>query len=166
MDEVDCGNPNVLCVLNAALANKKMLFPGQKKMIKCHKNFRVIACGNTWGNGKCGDYAGRNRLDAATLDRFVGIEVDVDEKMLKKLVDDKDVILLAKKLKNYSESDFKCSPREMIYCAKLHKAGMSLDDAAKITLLKGKDKDMQEMVLATINGMELPEIDVVEDCNI
>jgi len=40
-----------------------------------------VATGNTYGTGGDRQYVGRQALDAATLDRFVMIEVAVDEKL-------------------------------------------------------------------------------------
>jgi hypothetical protein len=67
-DEIDNWMPSALLSLNAALANGWMTTPAG--MVKRHENCCVIACANTWGLGATGDYVGRTRLDAASLDRF------------------------------------------------------------------------------------------------
>lgn len=67
-DEIDNWLPSALLSLNAALANGWVSSP--RGMIKRHKDACVIACANTWGLGATGDYVGRTRLDAASLDRF------------------------------------------------------------------------------------------------
>ena len=77
LDEVDAGNPGVLTVLNAMLANKKAGFP-DGKVIERHANFRCIAAANTYGTGANRMYVGRQQLDAATLDRFSGLDWGYD----------------------------------------------------------------------------------------
>ena len=44
--------------------------------MEAHKDFRVVAAGNTFSNGADYDYVGRNQLDAASLDRFAVVRVD------------------------------------------------------------------------------------------
>lgn len=77
LDEVDAGNPNVLGVLNSALANGWMAFPDG--MVKRHADFVAIAAGNTFGNGATAEYVGRNPLDKAFTDRFVTADIQIDE---------------------------------------------------------------------------------------
>lgn len=76
LDEMDAGNANVLTILNASLANGYCSFPDG--VIKQHADFRVMAAGNTYGNGANRQYVGRNQLDAATMDRFVVVDWDYD----------------------------------------------------------------------------------------
>lgn len=80
LDEIDASNAGVLTCLNALLANGHATFPASVDDLEHvtveqkHANFRVIASGNTFGQGANRMYVGRQQLDAATLDRFVGIE--------------------------------------------------------------------------------------------
>jgi hypothetical protein len=76
MDEIDAGNPGVLTGMNAAAAGNVM--PTQGGMIARHKQFRLIAAANTYGQGADRQYVGRNQLDAATLDRFFVLEWGID----------------------------------------------------------------------------------------
>lgn len=73
LDEMDASIPEVLVLLNAAIANGYFEFPGMGK-ITAHEKFRVVAAGNTVGNGADEQYIGRLVLDQATLDRFATIE--------------------------------------------------------------------------------------------
>ena len=77
LDEVDNGNPNVLNVLNSALANDSMAFADG--MVSRHKDFVAIATANTYGNGATAEYVGRNPIDKAFLNRFATIDIDIDE---------------------------------------------------------------------------------------
>lgn len=74
LDEMDGSIPEVLIILNAALANRYFDFPTGR--VEAHENFRVIAAGNTYGTGADIEYSGRYQLDAASLDRFALVEID------------------------------------------------------------------------------------------
>jgi MoxR-like ATPase len=78
IDEADNSDTSVLAVLNDALANGSMVFPGRGTVPK-HEGFMIVLCGNTWGSGADSTYIGRTALDAATLDRFFSLEIDIDE---------------------------------------------------------------------------------------
>ncbi len=81
LDEMDASIPEVLIILNAALANGYFDFPAPIGYVEAHKDFRVIAAGNTYGNGADYDYVGRSQLDAASLDRFALIRIDYDSRI-------------------------------------------------------------------------------------
>lgn len=78
LDELDASIPEVLVILNAAIANRYFDFPAPIGYVEAHENFRIIAAGNTYGLGASSEYVGRNQLDAASLDRFALIEIDYD----------------------------------------------------------------------------------------
>lgn len=90
-DELDAADPNLLLVVNSALANGKLSLPKRTKkpVAERHPDFVCIATANTSGNNADRMYSGRSKLDAATLDRFqVGkIMVDYDEDLERSLVD-------------------------------------------------------------------------------
>lgn len=77
LDELDNGHPGLLAELNQALALGVCAFADG--MVAAHPDFRLVATANTYGTGGDRQYVGRQALDAATLDRFVTIEVPVDE---------------------------------------------------------------------------------------
>jgi midasin (ATPase involved in ribosome maturation) len=83
LDEVDAADPNVLLVLNSALANGQLAVPARvkKPVATRHKDFVLVCAANTWGTGADWQYVGRNQLDAAFLSRFAGavLEVSYDE---------------------------------------------------------------------------------------
>lgn len=78
LDEMDASIPEVLIILNAAIANKYFDFPAPIGYVEAHENFRVVAAGNTFGHGASFQYVGRNQLDMASLDRFAVIEIKYD----------------------------------------------------------------------------------------
>lgn len=79
-EEMDAADPNMLLLVNNALANEALTNPVTGKEIAKHSNFVAVATANTWGLGANRQYTGRERLDAATLDRWrVGrVEMDYD----------------------------------------------------------------------------------------
>ena len=74
LDEIDASTPEVLVILNAAIANRYFDFPTGR--VTAHENFRIVAAGNTYGTGADIEYTGRYQLDAASLDRFAIVEID------------------------------------------------------------------------------------------
>ena len=71
-DEIDAADPNVLLIINAALANGQLAVPNRPDApyAKRHPDFICVAAANTAGTNADRLYSGRNKLDAATLDRF------------------------------------------------------------------------------------------------
>ena len=86
LDELDASSPDVLVCLNAAIANGYFAFPNGR--VNAHPDFRCIAAGNTLGTGADSMYTGRMQLDAASLNRFVVVEVDYDKNIDKLCADD------------------------------------------------------------------------------
>jgi cobaltochelatase CobS len=79
LDEIDAGSPHVLVVLNSLLANGRCAFPDG--MIEAHPDFRLVAGANTFGGGASREFAGRQQLDAATLDRFAFMVWSYDKRL-------------------------------------------------------------------------------------
>ena len=88
LDEIDASVPEALIILNTAIANGYFDFPHEK--IEAHKDFRIVACANTYGLGADDIYVGRYQLDGASLDRFALVEFDYDTTLEKGLVEDKE----------------------------------------------------------------------------
>lgn len=157
LDEVDNGNPNVLSVLNSALANGVMAFPD--RMVRRSDNFVAIATANTIGNGATAEYVGRNPLDKAFLDRFANIEVNYDpnvEEAMLKSVTGLDVATQEKWLRTV----YKCranvqsyglkvvvSPRAIVNGAKLLRNNIPMNRVAELVILKGLKGDQAEKVM-------------------
>ena len=78
-DEYDASSPHAITAFNAALSNAQCAFPDG--IVKAHPDFIAIAAGNTYGTGATRQYVGRFQQDAASLDRFVFIEIDYDNEL-------------------------------------------------------------------------------------
>lgn len=85
LDEMDNGHPGILATLNSAMANGWFTAPNGDT-IRLGSNFSIVAAANTYGTGPTSEFSGRNRLDAATLDRFAYVPWDTDTKVEATLV--------------------------------------------------------------------------------
>ncbi len=79
LDEVDGSSPGALLEINSATANGEASFPDQ--MINRHQDCYILCAGNTIGLGSDSQYTGRQKLDAAFLDRFVYLDWGYDENL-------------------------------------------------------------------------------------
>ena len=98
-DEIDASSPEALVTINTAISQGFMAFPGHPQNIKMHPDFKVVCAGNTYGTGATLQYTGRNKLDAATLDRFMIINWDYDDALESALIKDKDLLELCWKFR-------------------------------------------------------------------
>jgi hypothetical protein len=69
-EEIDAALPEVLIALNNALAGKKFFNSSNGEEYHLHPDLIPVATGNTPGTGANRLYNARERLDAATLDRW------------------------------------------------------------------------------------------------
>ena len=83
-DEIDNAHPSVLTILNNSIANNQGEFPD--KRISRHNDTRFIAAANTIGRGATAEYVGRTPIDAATIDRFAFVPMDIDPELEEALV--------------------------------------------------------------------------------
>lgn len=143
LDEMDASIPEVLVLLNAAIANGYFEFPNGK--ITAHEKFRVVAAGNTVGSGADEAYTGRMVLDQATLDRFAIIEFGYCLKIELALAKgNTDLVTFIEDLRKQAESKgirATFSYRCISMVVKLEAAGMATEEIIKIAVVKGMDKD-------------------------
>lgn len=143
LDEMDASIPEVLVLLNAAIANRYFEFPNGR--IHAHKNFRVVAAGNTVGSGADEMYTGRLVLDQATLDRFAIIDFDYDKNIeLHIAKGNAELVDFVRELRTQSKTNgirATFSYRCIGMVTRLEKAGMNLEDVLRIAVFKGMEKD-------------------------
>lgn len=147
LDEIDASIPEVLVILNAAIANRYFDFPNGK--IEAHENFRVIAAGNTYGLGASYQYVGRNQLDAASLDRFAQVEINYSPRIEESLTEDKDLIEFIRKFRKacYDNSNNHIvSYRTITRLNKMAKI-MPIEKCLKSCLLKNMEEDSLNMIV-------------------
>lgn len=143
-DEFDAADPNMLLVVNSALANGSLHVPQrhEEPLVKRGKNVALIAAANTYGSGADMVYAGRNQLDAATLDRFYVVEMDYD-RALEERIGEKAVCEWAWRLReNVKQHRVRrvVSTRTIMKMTAALKAGVTFQQARK-DMLAGWTKD-------------------------
>jgi AAA domain (dynein-related subfamily) len=69
-EELDSADPSMVIVLNNALAGDKLFNSASGEEIDRSGNFVAFSTANTFGLGANRDYTARERLDAATIDRW------------------------------------------------------------------------------------------------
>ncbi|MER0243638.1 AAA family ATPase, partial [Streptomyces sp. HSW2009] len=147
LDELDSGHPGLLAELNQALSIRSCAFADG--MVQAHPDFRLLATANTYGTGGDRQYVGRQALDAATLDRYVLIDVPVDEELEERLAlahapsrahEARQVLLEVRRLRAVAAEKrlpLMFSPRASIDAAKLLEAGASLDQVLNWRAVRG-----------------------------
>lgn len=151
LDEFDAANAGVVTILNALLANEIVSFPD--KTVKKHKNFICICACNTYGRGADVEYVGRNRLDAATLDRFIVVDMQYDYALERALVkQDKWLDIVHKMRENAKEAGIKhiISPRASMDGADLLENGFSIHDVLEMCIFKGAEENIRNHLLKDI----------------
>ena len=142
LDEMDASIPEVLVLLNAVIANGYFEFPNGK--VTANENFRVVAAGNTFGNGADEQYTGRMVLDQATLDRFAVIEFGYDKKIeLSIAKGDVELVNFIHDMREQADNKgirATFSYRCIAMVAKLSKV-LSMKEILVIAVFKGFDKD-------------------------
>lgn len=141
LDEMDASIPEVLVLLNAAIANGYFEFPNGKVNIE---NVHFVAAGNTFGNGADEQYTGRLVLDQATLDRFAVIEFDYDKEIEMNLTNgNEELVDFVRELRNKSQAmgirttfSYRC----LMMVTKLE-GKMDIEKVLKMSVFKGMDKD-------------------------
>jgi len=140
-DEVDAADPNVLLLINSAISNGVLSVPNRKeaRSAKRHKDFYCICAANTFGKGSF-EYSGREILDEAFLDRFVGATVKVDYDTALELDLTKDSALTTRLQEIRSKVDRTISTRTIISAYKMSEAFSSKEILEMITLSWTKEE--------------------------
>lgn len=163
LDEMDASIPEVLVILNAAIANRYFDFPAPIGMVEAHPDFRVIAAGNTFGQGASYEYVGRNQLDAASLNRFAVEKIDYSEAIENSVAGD---IELANFCRAFRKTALKAgqqvvvSYRNIEMIATMSKV-LKLDEVLEDCLVKGMEKDDLNIIIRDI-GMTGKYVDALK----
>ncbi len=147
LDEIDASIPDVLVLLNAAIANGYFEFPNRRVDFD---NVHFVAAGNTLGNGADERYTGRMVLDSATLDRFAIIPFDYDRDIELGLANkNEELVNFIHDVRDFVDRrglrhivSYRCI--KMV--TSLEEAEMSLEDILDIVVFKGVDKDTRRII--------------------
>lgn len=162
LDEIDAANPNILLTLNSALSNGWMMFPDGK--VKRHEKFVAIASANTYGNGATAEYVGRQVIDGSTLNRFVKMDMQIDEVMEAGIVSDLSVDddagrswlnIVRKARTNVAHHGLKVivSPRDSYHGARLLNSGFTFQECVPMTFASGLKPEQYAKVM---EGVTVP----------
>lgn len=149
LDEMDASIPEVLIILNAAIANRYFDFPAPIGYVEAHPDFRVVAAGNTTGQGADFEYVGRNQLDAASLDRFAVIEIDYSPAIEMNVAEnDEELVNFCRAFRKEAQKagcQIIVSYRGIGRLAKMMKI-MHINEALRTCLTKGLEADSVRMI--------------------
>ena len=142
IDEMDNSVPEVLVLLNAAIANGYFEFPTGRVNIK---NVHFVAAGNTTGSGADDLYTGRMVLDQASLDRFAQIQFNYSMKIELKLSHgNEELVGFIRALRAFAEErgiratfSYRCI--DMV--TRLEAQELPMLDILKVAVFKGLDAD-------------------------
>lgn len=155
LDEMDASIPEVLIILNAAIANRYFDFPAPIGYVEAHENFRVIAAGNTYGSGADYNYVGRNQLDAASLDRFAMVQIDYDKNIEEACANgDSELLGFCRAFRRAVQKagiQTAVSYRAISRMAKLSSC-MSAEDVLDTCLIKSLGKDDMSVMVNDLGG--------------
>ena len=154
LDEMDASIPEVLVILNAAIANRYYDFPAPIGYREAHKDFRVVAAGNTTGHGADYEYVGRNQLDGASLDRFALVEIDYSKSIEDGLALDNELANFCREFRKAAKKvgvSIIVSYRAIARLAKTIQI-MSLDEALKTGLVKDLEKDDLNIIINELSS--------------
>lgn len=141
-DELDGSAPSAVVALNMALANGVCPFPDG--MVKRHEKFVCIAAGNTKLTGATRQYAGRNQLDAASIDRFAFIEFGYDDDLELALAADQSWAKYVQRVRAVVAErglSHLVTPRATYDGCKLLAQGIDRTTVAGLVIYKGLDAD-------------------------
>lgn len=154
-DEIDGTAAEVLIAFNAALANGYYNFPKFGR-IYAHKDFIVLAAGNTCGRGGNDAYNGRYQLDASTLDRFAFVSLDYDKKIeMAQANNDADLVNFAHDLRDVIKKQnltYTVSPRALHRVVVAIACGCSISDALKMSVCGGWSADDIKLLAVNMCG--------------
>ena len=163
LDEVDASSPDVLVLLNGAIANGYFDFPNERA--SAHKDFRVVCAGNTFGTGADMIYVGRNVLDGATLDRFVVIQMDYDSDVEQMLCPDTDLYDFVTRVRREIKKNslrMLVGMRASINGYKSIQTGMSKRFIIESIIFKGVGKDDVNLLIKQMDGYYNPYVDALK----
>lgn len=160
IDELDASIPEILVLLNAALANRYFDFPGHGRL-NAHEDFRIIAAANTFGTGADENYTGRYSLDRASLDRFALIEIGYSPAIeLASSNNNQELCDFARAFRSAANTaSISClfSYRSISRIATMESIFTDLPKILKISLLKGLEVDDINIIIGNIAKTSLPD---------
>lgn len=163
-DEIDACSANVMLAFNAALANGKMDFPDG--IIERHKDFKCIAASNTFWGGRDRVYVGRNQLDAATMDRFIFVEMDYDNSLEEQITGNEIWVKRVRSIRELIKEEkirHVVSPRASIQGALLLEMGMNQSVVENLLVWKGLEKKKVDDLMGKLDNLNVRKFTLDKD---
>lgn len=152
VDELDASVPEALITMNSALAQKSFNFPDGNH--KAHKDFRVIASGNTIGNGGDNKYNARYQIDKASMDRFDFIEIYYSPAVEHSIVNGNEELLAfmrdLRKTAENTDIDMLVTYRALEGVATMETV-LPLEKVLDSTVVKGMNKEDLKMLIKNLS---------------
>ena len=95
LDEIDASESRALLELHKivdTIGYHPYIFPNCEK-VNPHPNFTIVAAANTWGTGGDRNYTAREKMDDATIHKFMQVSYDYDDNLSKKFLSNHSDIL-------------------------------------------------------------------------
>ncbi len=153
-DEMDACSANVLVLLNSAISNGFLETP-DAKTIRAHDKFRFVGTANTNLRGARDGFTARNKLDGATIDRFVVIEWELDETLEEKITNNDGWLKIVRKCRKIANDELEgvvITPRSSYDGSKLLRAGIDVDKVIRMVIVKAMSQDLEATLLKSITA--------------
>lgn len=153
LDEFDSANPNVAMALNNLLDGEEYTFDDAQ--VSRHPEFRYVACTNTYGKGANKKYNARNKMDDATMDRFIYMDWGYDEQLERNIFGNTratEVVFKIRENANKMGMNGLVTPRRTREVNKMVSIGFSIRDAVQMAILNPHKSDIQK---GLIEGVQL-----------
>ena len=155
IDELDNSSPSLCVTINSGLEGGQMAFPDG--MVARHKDFVLVATGNTTGRGGNAMFPERRPFDAAFQERFTYLEWDYDQKLEMAIAlsvnpKAKPWVEWIKNVRAFCRKNHPrviVSPRASFKGAKyIFDTVFSVEEIAEMVIWKGNDSDTVKSILS------------------
>ena len=154
LDEMDGFDPAVGVACNAAIDGTRAAFP--LGIVPKHTDSVFIAACNTFGLGANAKYVGRNRLDAATLNRFIKLDWGYDPALERIQIGDDKWTKITQAVRDKVDSmgiEIVISPRNGQHAVMMERTGLfSKDEIFTIAFRDGMEEDSWNQVKRVLSA--------------
>ena len=155
LDEIDNSQAEALIPINALLANGYLTFANGETLY-LDDNHKIIAAGNTNGQGATEEYNGRYKMDESTRDRFCFFFIDYDKAVEEAIVGDKKDILTfiydMRTICKDSQISIILGYRAINKLVKFDKMNIDLATIINTCVLKGMEQDTINEIASRLDG--------------
>ena len=141
-DELSASSAQAFTAFNGCLANGIAPFPDGA--VERHPDCVIIAGDNVFG-APTAEYNGRNKMDAASMDRFVMVEWGIDPVLERTITQNDSWVDLVQSIRQAVQDKgirgITITPRASVYGASLLRAGIDRKTAARLTMKKAMTDD-------------------------